>query len=119
MKEIKEMAEAPPIALDGPSAAPDHHKIVFENERVRVLDFRLPAGETVPLHTHRWASVSYVIKPGDFLSYDSEGNVRLDSRDVGAQSEGSIFFQPAFPPLHTVVNIGDGEIRGLTVELKD
>lgn len=25
------------VDLDGPTAAPDHHRVVFENERVRVF----------------------------------------------------------------------------------
>jgi quercetin dioxygenase-like cupin family protein len=120
MKDTNEAPRNPLLAFDAPSAAPEHHRIIFENDRVRVLDFRVPAGETVPLHTHRWATVNYVVSRGDFLSYDDEGNVELDSRtaEVG-QSEGSVFFQPAFPPLHSVVNIGQSEIRGVTVELKN
>jgi hypothetical protein len=36
-------------------AAPRPHKRMFENERARILD-RVPPGETVPVHTHRWPS---------------------------------------------------------------
>jgi len=34
--------------LDGPTAAPDHHKVIFENERVRVLETTIRAGERTP-----------------------------------------------------------------------
>ncbi len=40
-------------------AAPDTHKLVFENEFVRVLEVSVPAaGSTVPMHHHRWPSLS-------------------------------------------------------------
>ena len=45
-----------PDELDALNAAPHHHTLLFENEFVRVLDTRVPPGETVPLHTHHWPS---------------------------------------------------------------
>ena len=39
-------------ALDAMVAAPDHHEILLENDRVRVLDTRLGPGERTPIHTH-------------------------------------------------------------------
>jgi hypothetical protein len=42
-----------PDTLDALTAAPEHHWLVFENERVRVLKVRIGPGEIVPLHTHR------------------------------------------------------------------
>ena len=41
-----------PAGLDAMIAAPQHHKILFENEKVRVLDANIPAGEITALHTH-------------------------------------------------------------------
>ena len=109
-----------PESLDGPVAAPDHHKIIFENEFVRVVEFSCNPGDTVPLHTHRWPTVNYVLNLSEFISYDAAGNLKLDSRDGQAeQREGAVFFLPAFPPLHSVENIGDSEMRGVSVELKD
>ena len=108
------------VAFDGPVAAPEHHKVIFENDRVRVVDFRVKPGDTVPLHTHRWPTVNYVIALSEFLSYDRNGNLKHDSRSgETVQREGSVFYLPALPPLHSVENIGDGEIRGVAVELKD
>lgn len=106
--------------MDGPVAAPEHHKVIFENERVRVVDFRVKAGDVVPVHTHRWATVNYIISLSEFVSYDADGNLKIDSRDAqSGPQEGSVFYQPPFPPLHSVENVGDGEMRGLSVELKD
>jgi quercetin dioxygenase-like cupin family protein len=107
-------------SLDGVIAAPEHHRIIFENDRMRVTELRVKPGDRVPVHTHRWASVNYVLKLGDFISYDAEGNVKFDSR--GGESEinqGAVFCLPPFPPPHSVENIGAVEMHGISVELKD
>ena len=38
--------------LDPLEVAPDHYKVIFENERVRVLSFHSSPGEKWPLHMH-------------------------------------------------------------------
>src|ERR1700690_2798321 len=69
-----------PDSLDALVAAPVHHKLVLENERVRVLDTHIPAGDIVPVHTHRWPAVYYTISGGDFVRRDRHDNVLFDSR---------------------------------------
>jgi hypothetical protein len=41
-----------PAELDGPIAAPAQHKVLFENDRVHVLETTIRVGEVTPLHTH-------------------------------------------------------------------
>ncbi len=43
-----------PPELDALIAAPKHHTLVLENDRMRLLDTVIPVGDTVPVHTHRW-----------------------------------------------------------------
>ena len=43
-----------PDELDAVIAAPLHHKLIFENGQMRLLDTRIAPGDTVPVHTHRW-----------------------------------------------------------------
>jgi hypothetical protein len=62
-----------PDSLDALSAAPDHHKLLLENGSVRVLDVRIPAGQFVPVHTHRWASVIFTVSAADFIRRDGPG----------------------------------------------
>jgi hypothetical protein len=106
-----------PDSLDALVAAPKHHKLVFENERLRILDTRIPAGDLVPVHTHRWPAVYYTIAPGDFIRRDAEGNVLLDTR------QSPILRAPAswvecLPP-HSVENVGVDEIHLISCELKE
>jgi len=45
------------LALDAVVAAPKHHKVIFENERLRVLEVTLEPNDEEPTHHHRWPSV--------------------------------------------------------------
>ena len=72
-----------PDSLDALSAAPLHHTLLFENDRVRVLETRIPPAELVPVHTHRWPSVFYVFSWSDFVRRDATGAVLADSRVGG------------------------------------
>jgi hypothetical protein len=105
-----------PDALDALIAAPQHHKLVLENDRVRVLDTHIAAGDIVPVHTHRWPGLYYTIKPGPFVRRDGEGNVLFDSRlHPPASAQGNWL---DFLPPHSVENVGDAEIHLISVEVK-
>jgi hypothetical protein len=108
-----------PDSLDALIAAPAFHRLLLENERVRVLDVRIAPGQTVPVHTHKWPSIVYVQSTSDFIRRDGQGTVILDSRITGApQSEPVVQWLPPMPP-HSVENVGPSEIHLFTVELKE
>jgi hypothetical protein len=47
-----------PAGFDALQAAPESHKLLFENAFVRVLEVDLPKnGGVVPMHHHRWPSL--------------------------------------------------------------
>jgi hypothetical protein len=46
-------------STDAVAAAPDHHKVILENDVVRVLEARVPLHSHEPPHTHPWASVFF------------------------------------------------------------
>ena len=47
-----------PDGFDALQAAPKSHKLIFENAFVRVLEVDVPpAGQSVPMHHHRWPSL--------------------------------------------------------------
>ncbi len=74
-----------PDGFDAVQAAPHSHKVIFENDLVRVLEVTIPPpGTTEPMHHHRW--------PGFFLSWDTGGgapHVRYHTAD------GKVRDQPA------------------------
>ena len=56
--------------LDAMQSAPDHHDVLYENEKVRILDTRLAAGDRTPVHAHEWPAALYVLSWSDFIRRD-------------------------------------------------
>jgi quercetin dioxygenase-like cupin family protein len=106
-----------PDALDALHAAPRYHTLLFENEWVRVLETHVPPGETVPLHTHRWPAALYMLRWSHFVRRDGEGAVLADSRLGGKPAEGIAVWSGPLAP-HTLENVGESELRVVSVELK-
>jgi quercetin dioxygenase-like cupin family protein len=116
--EVIETEERWPGYLDAVSAAAGHHRVLLENDRVRVLDAVVKPGETVPVHTHKWPSAVYIISSDDFIRFDANGNVVADSRTMNISSEpGSVIWLPPLEP-HSVRNVGEKENRAIVFELK-
>ena len=83
-----------PDGYNAVQAAPGSHRVIFENEFVRVLEVTVPpAGSTVPMHHHRW--------PSFLLSWDTGGktpHIRYHRAD------GSVTDQPSRDePVHPCV----------------
>jgi hypothetical protein len=106
-----------PDELDALQAAPRYHALLFENELVRVLNTSVPPQETVPLHTHRWPAALYILSWSHCVRRDAEGSLMSDSRLVGRPSDGIALWSGPLPP-HTLENVGDSELRVISVELK-
>ena len=108
-----------PEELDALTAAPENHKVLLENERVRVILTQVQVAATTPLHTHRWASVEYVLSTTDFIRRDGDGNVLLDTRVAHTEPGLSDVLWSGPRPPHSIENVGDMELRVIMVELKD
>lgn len=108
-----------PDSLDALAAAPHHHTLMFENDRVRVLDTRITPGDRTPIHTHRWPSVYHVLAWGDIVRRDADGKVLLDTRVAPAPSEPPKVTWSAPLPPHSLENVGATEIHVVSIELKD
>lgn len=108
-----------PLELDAMYAAPDHHTVLLENERVRVLDSLVRPGEQTPLHTHCWPAVLQIIGISDFTRHGTEGNVIFDSRVSNTPIvEGQTLWSGPLAP-HFVKNVGSRDIRVISIEIKD
>jgi hypothetical protein len=104
-------ATAKPMKADDPATVdPAHFKVLLDNERVRVLDYRAAAGDKVPMHWHP-----------DYITYDLSGGksrftypkVRPVERTTKA---GDVAWHMS--ETHAGENIGGAEIHVLLVELK-
>ena len=107
-----------PDALDPLIASPQHHKLLFENEFVRVLDANIPAGEITNLHTHKYPASLYFISWSDFIRYDADGHVLLDSSTLEkVPLPGSAMWSNPLPA-HALKNVGKIDLHVISVEIK-
>jgi len=107
-----------PPHLDALIAAPRHHTLLLENDTVRVLETKIPPGETTALHTHRWPATLYIVSPGDFVRRDEHGAVMADTRASPAKGKaGDVAWSPPLGP-HTLENVGTTLIHVINVEVK-
>ena len=98
------------MSLDPVATNPDHYTVVFENDRVRVLEYTDRPGDRTTPHVHP-DSVMYTL---------SSFRRRLVSGDVTREVEleaGGVNWLPAQE--HYGENIGDSETHVLFVELKE
>jgi beta-alanine degradation protein BauB len=88
---------------------PDHYKVVFENERVRVLEYEDQPGDRTTPHEHP-DSVMYTLSSfrRRLVSGDAQREVEMQSGTVG--------WLPA--QQHHGENIGDTPTHVIFVELK-
>lgn len=104
--------------LDALIAAPQHHTLLWENERVRVIETHIPAGERTAVHTHRWPGVLRVVSWSHFVRYDDRGNILAESRKIEALQNPSEYMWSAALPPHSLENVGEVELRIIAVEVK-
>ncbi|MGB3722007.1 MAG: SMP-30/gluconolactonase/LRE family protein [Pacificimonas sp.] len=107
-----------PDHLEAVIAAPDNHKVLLENEHVRVLEVTLGPREVEPLHFHRWPSVLHIMQADEWIDRDADGGVIFDSREgPPLQFPRTLWKGPEAP--HSPVNLSDDiEVRLLRVEIK-
>ncbi len=96
--------------LDSVTVDPAHHKVVFENEQVRVVRWVVPAGDKTLKHSH----------PNNLNINLTDYNGRVTMPE-GKTSEvhakaGSVSWRQA--GIHVVENIGSQPMEGIIVEPK-
>ena len=97
------------MSLDPTETDPDHYKVVFENDRVRVLEYTDQPGTVTTPHAHP-DSVMYTLS--SFRRRIVQGDVQ---REVELQA-GTVGWLPA--QQHHGENIGDTPSHAIFVELK-
>lgn len=100
---------------DALAAAPQNHKLLFENDEVRVLEVTVPPGVREPLHAHRYPSVLYYISAARMKEY-SPGTTPVDH---SRKEDGAVVFLPIGPP-HQMENMETNKpLKAIRVELKN
>jgi quinol monooxygenase YgiN len=98
------------MAQDPVSLYPGNYKVLIDNDRVRVLDFRLRKGDHEDFHMHP-AHVLYVLEPFRIMFKLPDGKTAV--REAKA---GDVLYSDAV--MHSPTNIGETDAHGLLIELK-
>lgn len=106
--------------LDAMQAASQHHRLLFENEEVRVLEVTIPPGEKEELHTHRWKSVFIVDSLADMRYYGPKGEIQFERAAPPPHVVGTSFTWKEPEGLHAIENTSATQVlHGIRIELKN
>lgn len=87
------------------------HKLIFENERVKVWEFTLQPGETIEAHKH----------DHDYFFYPIEGGTLEVTRESGVTratlEEGKVYYRTG-GDTHAATNVDSKRYHEILVELK-
>ena len=106
-----------PETMDALLAAPASHRLLLENDQVRVLDVVIGAGAREPEHTHQAASVMIVDQPARIRYY--RGDELLFESQARSESQPGVrvrWMEPEGP--HSVENIDQHRYHAIRVELQ-
>ena len=103
--------------LDGAVVAPKNHKVLFENDAVRVLETVIEAGEVTPVHTHLAPQVMYVVSPSTFIRRDEHGATMVDTSADSSFVLPTVLWSPGLGR-HSIENTGPNPLVVIGVELK-
>jgi len=83
-----------PASVDALVAAPHNHKLLFENDHIRLLEVTVPPGTTEPIHGHQWPSVFAIdaVQPKD-KNHNLEGD-KPSTREPKRDYEDSDWYHP-------------------------
>jgi hypothetical protein len=99
------------VTLDPVATNPDHYTVVFENDRVRVLEYLDHPGHRTTPHDHP-DSVMYTLSTFRRRLYAPDGQTR--DVEIAAGTSGWLPAQQ-----HAGHNIGDTDTHVIFVELKE
>jgi hypothetical protein len=106
-----------PQETDALLAAPSSHRVLLENNHVRVLDVVIEPGAREPEHTHQAPSVMIIDSPAR-IRYYAGGALKFESqaRPDAPSSPRARWMEPEGP--HSVENIDQHRYHAIRVELK-
>lgn len=112
---------AKPEDLDGVAAAPDCHRVLYDEGGIRVLEVTVEAGQREPVHTHEHGAVLIGLEKarlryevfewgdGDWVTVSSEERVTTPWAARWIESE----------PPHALTSLDDVTFKAIRVEFLD
>jgi len=87
---------AKPDAQDAVAIAPDTHKVLIDNDTIRILDVNLPAGSREPAHSQAWPAILIIDTPRPGAPTEVR-NFQSRWQEPGARDQGG---NTAKTPVH-------------------
>jgi quercetin dioxygenase-like cupin family protein len=95
---------------DAPTAAPELYRVVAENDRVRILEYKSRPGQKSAPHSHP-ALIAFAVRGGKVRFTSGDGETAELTLEDGQAVENP-------PQDHTSENVGNGELHIILVEMK-
>lgn len=114
--------QAAPANVDAVAAAPNSHRVLLEDDKIRVLRVEVAAGATEPVHDHRWPSVMYFEQPQPmtYIAYQLVRGKLVETRRVDAPAFAVSQTVRGEPEgLHAVLNRGRESFVAIRFEFKE
>ena len=104
----------PVVALAAPGplqAAPDMYKLLFENDKVRVMEVMFKPGQQIAKHTHPTEHFITVLAPGTLTIFKEDGTSTVNELHMD-----QVVWMSA--ETHWAKNTGKSEVKLLVTEIK-
>ncbi len=103
---------------DAVVAAPNSHKVILENGKVRIVEVIILPGQKEPMHTHAWPSVM-IVDSSTKIKYYTETNEGTEYPEREATKEKPFIEYMEPEELHAVENLDQSKVYHATrIELK-
>jgi len=99
------------VAQDPLEVGPDIYKLLFENERVRVMEITFKPGDKIGTHSHP-DHMAYLLTDGKLLLSYPDGT----TKDLDGKAGEVIWINAE---THAAENVGTTEVKGVVIELKE
>lgn len=112
---------AAPVSFDAVAAAPNSHRVLLEDGKIRVLRVEVAPGVTEPIHDHRWPSVMYFEQPQPitYITYKLSNGKPVETERFDAPAFAKSQTVRGEPEgLHAVTNRGSSPFVAIRIEFK-
>ena len=99
-------------------AAPKNHRVLLENDELRVLEVTVRPGERENAHHHRWPSVMIIDARPKYINYDKDGNEIPPAVKLAAAPEMPLVVKLPAQATHDIHNLDSYAFHAIRVEYK-
>lgn len=119
---LLQMIQAAAADFDAVAAAPNSHRVLMEDDKIRVLRVEVAPGATEPVHDHRWPSIMYFERPQPitYIIYKLVDGKPVETGRVDALAfAASKTVRAEAERLHAILNRGSAPFVAVRFEFKD